>query len=380
VGGGRGSWCTWRRAITLATAALAVSACSTGGAQPTLAAPGTTAPTTAAPTTAAPTTVAPTTTTAPTTTAGPRAVTIAFGGDVYGQPPVRGVLDRGENPLAAVAPILSAADVAVVNLETAVGAAGAPREKQFVFQAAPNLLDAVAGAGVDIVSVANNHSFDHGLEGFLETLDLVEAAGLLVAGGGHDATEAYQPALVAVGGVEVAVLGIAVIGPDDGDRAVGDRPGTTNGRDPDAVVAAIAAARARTPIVAVVVHWGAELARCPRPWERDLARRMLDAGAAVIVGAHPHVLQGAEAAEGRLVAYSIGNFVFAGRSEATSSTGVLVVTVQPDGTVSDHQWEPARIDASGRPIPLAGDDRERARTAYAEQPTEGPACSGGASG
>jgi poly-gamma-glutamate synthesis protein (capsule biosynthesis protein) len=302
-------------------------------------------------------------------------VTLAFGGDVYGQSPVREVLARGENPLAAVSPLLSGADVAVVNLETAVGSSGAPRDKQFVFQADPALLAAVRDAGVDVVSVANNHSFDHGLDGFLETLQNVTAAGLLVTGGGRDAASAYAPAIVAVDGVEVAVLGIAVIGPEDADRAVGDRPGTTNGRDADAVVAAFRAAKARTPVVAVVVHWGAELGRCPRPYERELARRMVDAGASVVVGAHPHVLQGLTVGDGRLVAYSIGNFVFAGRSDATSRTGVLRVTVEPDGSVSGHEWEPARIDAAGRPIPLAGEARDIARMAYADTPTEGPGCS-----
>jgi poly-gamma-glutamate capsule biosynthesis protein CapA/YwtB (metallophosphatase superfamily) len=311
-----------------------------------------------------------------TTTAPPRAVTLAFGGDVYGQPPVRGVLERGENPLAAVAPLLRGADVAIVNLETSVGSSGAPRDKQFVFQAHPNLLAAIADAGVDVVSVANNHSFDHGLDGFLETLDNVAAAGLAAVGGGRDAAEAWAPAIVPVGGVEVAVLGVAVIGPEDDDRAAGDRPGTTNGRDRDALVAAIEAAKVRTPIVVVMVHWGAELARCPRPWEQDLAQRMLDAGASVVVGAHPHVLQARVAGNGQLVAYSIGNFVFAGRSEATSRTGVLLVTVEPDGRVRDDQWEPARIDVSGRPIPLGGEERDIARAAYADQPTEGPACAG----
>jgi poly-gamma-glutamate synthesis protein (capsule biosynthesis protein) len=255
-----------------------------------------------------------------------------------------------------------------------VGSTGAPRDKEFVFQARPDLLTAIAEAGVDVVSVANNHSFDHGLDGFLETLDNVAAAGLLAVGGGRNAAEAYAPAIVAAGGNEVAVLGVAVIGPEEDDRALGDRPGTTNGRDPAAIDAAIRAAKARTPIVVVVVHWGAELGVCPRPGERALAQRMLDAGATVVVGAHPHVLQAAATGDGTLVAYSIGNFVFAGLSERTAATGVLLVTVEPDGRVRDHQWEPARIDRDGRPIPLVGEGRELGRKAYADLPLEGVDC------
>jgi poly-gamma-glutamate capsule biosynthesis protein CapA/YwtB (metallophosphatase superfamily) len=365
-----------RRRRILAAALLATAAavaCSDDG--PRLADAASTPPPTTdpVPTTADGTSVAPPTA-APTTTEAPRAVTIAFGGDVYGQPPVRTVLERGENPLAAVTPWLRDADVAVVNLETAVGSTGLPRDKQFVFQSDPALLDALTGAGVDVVSVANNHSFDHGLEGFLETLDHVARAGLRTAGGGRTAVEAYAPVVVPVGGREIAILGVAVIGPDDADRAQGDRPGTTNGRDMAATRAAIAAAKARTPAVIVVVHWGAELAACPRPYERDLARQMLDAGATAIVGAHPHVLQGVDASPGRFVAYSIGNFVFAGRSEATRRTGVLTLTVEPDGTVSQHRWDPARIDDAGRPIPLDGAARDAEVAAFAAQPADGPAC------
>jgi poly-gamma-glutamate synthesis protein (capsule biosynthesis protein) len=343
-------------------------ACS-GGPGPQLSAD------TVAPATTATTSTPSTSTTSTTTTvAPPRAVTLAFGGDVYGQPPVRTVLDRGENPLAAVAPLLSGADVAVVNLETAVGSTGAPRDKEFVFQARPDLLTALRDAGVDVVSVANNHSFDHGLDGFLETLDNVRAAGLVATGGGRSSAEAYAPAIVAAGGNEVAILGVAVIGPDEEDRAVGDRPGTTNGRDPAAVEAAIRAAKSRTPIVVVVVHWGAELGVCPRPGERALAQRMLDAGASMVIGGHPHVLQALVESDGRLVAYSIGNFVFAGLSERTAATGVLLVTVEPDGRVREHQWEPARIDRDGRPIPLVGEGRELGRKAYADLPLEGENC------
>jgi poly-gamma-glutamate synthesis protein (capsule biosynthesis protein) len=94
----------------------------------------------------------------------------------------------------------------------------------------------------------------------------------------------------------------------------------------------------------------------------------------LVVGAHPHVLQGIEARDGKLIAYSIGNFVFSARSEATRATGVLSVTIAPDGTVVDHAWHPARIDNAGRPIPLEGLDADVARDAFSAQPIEGTAC------
>jgi poly-gamma-glutamate synthesis protein (capsule biosynthesis protein) len=301
-------------------------------------------------------------------------VTIALGGDVYGQSPVRETLDRGGNPLAAIAPLLQAADLAVVNLETAVGTSGEPRDKRFVFQADAKLLVALRDGGVDAVSVANNHSFDHGLDGFLETLDNVKAAGLRPFGGGRDAAEAYGAAVFEAGGVKIALVGVAVIGPGEDDRAADTRPGTTNGRDRTATLNAIRAAKKITPIVIAVVHWGAELAPCPRDYEMDLAARMLDAGASAVIGAHPHVLQGITFSEGKLVAYSVGNFVFAGLDDATRRTGVITLTIAPDGAVMSYAWDPASIDDRGHPIPLTGTERTDAQRDLRELDPRGPAC------
>jgi poly-gamma-glutamate capsule biosynthesis protein CapA/YwtB (metallophosphatase superfamily) len=324
------------------------------------------------PTTTSATTTPPATTT-PTAPA-PRPVTVAFGGDVYGETPVREVLARGENPLSAVAPLLRAADVSVVNLETSIGTSGEPRDKQFVFQSSPAILGALRDAGVDAVSVANNHSFDHGLDGFLETLRNVDGAGLRSFGGGANAPAAYAPAIFDVGGVRIALVGIAVVGPDAQDRAGVTIPGTTNGRDQAATLRAIEAARKITPIVIVMVHWGVEMAPCPRPFERSFANQMLAAGASAIVGAHPHVLQGISYSDGQLVAYSLGNFVFAGVSDAARSTGVLTLTLSPDGKVESYAFDPARIDGNGQPIPLVGAAQATARGALAALDPDGAFC------
>jgi poly-gamma-glutamate synthesis protein (capsule biosynthesis protein) len=136
--------------------ALVAAGCASGP-QPTLgaAAEEATSSSVTAPTTTTPAT----TTTVPpsSTTEAPRPVTLAFGGDVYGQSPVREVLARGDNPLAAVTPLLGGADVAIVNLETAVGTTGAPRDKEFVFQADPTCSPR-SPVRVSMSSVANNHS------------------------------------------------------------------------------------------------------------------------------------------------------------------------------------------------------------------------------
>ncbi len=293
---------------------------------------------------------------------GPSPVTMAFGGDIHAEPPISGVLAAGANPLEYVAPLLTAADIAVVNVETAVGTSGTPADKSYVFQAPTSLLESIADAGADIVSVANNHSYDMGEEGFFETLDNVRAAGLTPIGGGRNEAEAYAPAIVDVAGTKVAVIGLAKIGPDDSQRAEGNRAGTTNGRDRARTVAAVEAARAQAPVVIVFVHWGAELAECPEPNDVALAEALADAGASAVIGMHPHVLQGiTQRADGKLVAWSIGNFVFYASSDVPRQSGVLTLTLRGDGAVSAFDFAPARIDGEGRPRPVEGADADAIR-------------------
>jgi len=274
-----------------------------------------------------------------------------------------------------MAPILQRADVTVANLETTIGNTGAKVPKKFNFQSNVSLLRAVKTAGVDIVSVANNHSYDFGAAGFQSTILNLLATGLTPVGGGADAAHAYAPAIVDVRGTKVAIVGIAVIGPPDAGRATATRAGTTNGRDVNATLAAIRAARAQAPIVVAFMHWGVELASCPTAEDRSLAQKLLDAGATAVIGSHPHVLQGQSSpTPGKLIAYSMGNFVFYAKRDAARRTGVLTVSFSPDGTVTGQAFDPGLIDSQGRPIPLTGAAADQARAAYSRLNIGGPSC------
>jgi poly-gamma-glutamate capsule biosynthesis protein CapA/YwtB (metallophosphatase superfamily) len=278
-------------------------------------------------------------------------ITVAIGGDVHGEPPIKQVMDRGGSPLEFAAPILSAADVAVVNLETAIGPLGKPADKKYTFRSDDRLLASLNNAGVDVVSVANNHAYDFGRDAFLDTLTRVRANGMEPTGGGNNAAEAYAPTIVDVRGTKVAIVGLAKVGPGDSGRATATRPGTTNARDLTASVNAIKAAKQQAPIVIVFLHWGVELDRCPQPEDKRLAQSLLDAGASAVVGAHPHVLQGISLPPGKLIAYSIGNFVFYATRPVARDSMVLTISFRPDGTVSAHNVTTMRIDKEGRPRP-----------------------------
>jgi poly-gamma-glutamate capsule biosynthesis protein CapA/YwtB (metallophosphatase superfamily) len=251
-------------------------------------------------------------------------------------------------PWTAVAPVLRGADLAVANLECAVSGRGAPAAgKEYTFRGPPAALRALARAGLDAVTVANNHSLDFGRDAFLDTLRLARAARLGVAGGGADLTAARRPVLLAAGGLTIALLGYSDVRPlgfDAGTGLPGAAPAFPELIDPD-----VRAARRRADLVVVYFHWGDELATAPSARQSQLAGTAFAAGATAVLGAHPHVLQPVERVGARrLAAWSLGNFVFAAASPGTSRTGILLVRLGRDG-VRGARLVPARIEGV-RPV------------------------------
>lgn len=229
----------------------------------------------------------------------------------------RGDPDGGYGWLfAPVADLLAQPDVAFANLETPVAPDASAGTRPFVFNAPPAVLGALRRAGVDAVAVANNHAFDQGRAGFEETLLRLEQAGLravgLAAAGGGAA-----PVRIEAGGLTLALLGYAHFFNQDGNAC----PRGAEGACAQAaqlerarILADVRAAALAADAVIVSLHWGVEYAPEPRAEDVELAHEILAAGALVVLGHHPHVLQPIElhrGPDGRagLVAYSLGNFV-----------------------------------------------------------------------
>lgn len=298
----------------------------------------------------------------------PRPVTIAVAGDVHFEGVLRARLDDPSSALAPVTDALAAADLGIVNLETSIGVGGSPDpDKRFTFRAPPTAFAALTAAGVDIVSMANNHALDYGRAPLPGTFAAIRRARLEVVGLGPDADAAYRPAVSRVGGTAVATLAASLAARDPtadptGDWAATDTaPGVADAVDPARLLAAVGAADRAADVVVVYLHWGIQGEGCPAPWQRTLAERLVRAGADVIVGSHAHRLQG----DGRLgegyVAYGLGNYAwYTADSAETATTGVLTLTVQPPRDRTRHaevvrsRWAPARIGADGLPRRLTG--------------------------
>jgi poly-gamma-glutamate capsule biosynthesis protein CapA/YwtB (metallophosphatase superfamily) len=284
-------------------------------------------------------------------------VTIAFGGDVHfmGSSGVR----LANDPATAVGPmatVLRAADLSIVNLETAITTRGTPQVKTYRFRAPASAFTALRAAGIDIVTQANNHGMDFGLVGLRDSLDAAHAARFPVVGIGLDEAAAYAPHRVTVRGQRIAVLGATDVLDDNliaSWTAGPDFPGLATAKRVDRLVSAVRAARSDSDTVIVYLHYGSELHACPTERQRTLVRRLVEAGADILVGSHAHVLLGAGYYGNAYVDYGLGNFVFyVERQGPTRETGVLTLTVR-GRTVTGSRWDPATIEG-GAPRPLTG--------------------------
>jgi poly-gamma-glutamate synthesis protein (capsule biosynthesis protein) len=297
------------------------------------------------------------------------AVTLAFAGDVHFQIQVAALLDdpRGLGPITRA---LSDADVTMLNLESAITERGSwdPKslerpEERYWFRAPPRALDVLADAGVDVVTVANNHGADLGTLGLQDTLLAARSAPLAVIGVGRDRAHAFAPYRVRVHGTDLAFLAAdaSPLESTSSPWSAGRRtPGLAAAREPrpHTLLRAVRRADRDADVVVVYLHWGRAMRTCPTSRQRTTARALSAAGADVIVGSHAHVQLGSGWQQDTYVNYGLGNFVW--YHDRPPETGVLRLQVE-DGTVVSDQWTPARIGPlGGRPLPLSGGEADRA--------------------
>lgn len=228
-------------------------------------------------------------------------------------------------PFQYVSGLFQNDDLTVLNLETPVTDNGVSAEdKQYVFKSSPLALDAMAKAGVDAVNLANNHTLDQGQEGLLDTLSHLKNAGIASVGAGKNADEAFTPYYTERKGVKIALLGFSRVLPKSDWNAGAGTPGIAGVYDPTRAYQEIQKAKQKAEIVIVIAHWGKERVQQIDSTESTLAHGFIDAGADLVIGGHPHVLQGVEQYKGKWIAYSTGNFIFTKSTNAkTWETGVF---------------------------------------------------------
>ena len=289
---------------------------------------------------------------------------MAVGDVMLGWEVGRKIVNKGPDaPWKGAAEFFGQADVVVANLECVISRLGEPWPTKLIHLRTPlAAAQSLAAGGVDLVSVANNHALDFGAEAFTDELARLDAVGVAYAGGGADAQEAHRAQIVEQNGLRIAFLGYVLpfssktsfhtrdweAGPNTAGLAIGT---------PASVGADVVAAKQNADLVVVMVHGGLEYRSRPTDKQRNFAAAALDAGASLVLGHHPHVLQGYLRREGQLVAFSLGNFVFARFDGKSNDSAILDMTLDASG-VASLSWIPVLIQG-GTPRPASGADAQR---------------------
>jgi poly-gamma-glutamate synthesis protein (capsule biosynthesis protein) len=267
-------------------------------------------------------------------------------------------------PFSATADRLRAGDLTVGNLECTLSRNGRPTQGGDSFGADASSLGGMRDAGFDVVVLANNHLGDYGDRALRETVATVRSSGLVPVGAGENLTAALEPGVVERKGVRFGVLAFNAIGetPAATTTSAGaltvrmpPRTGPLNEEDLARVTDTVRGLRSRADVVVVYPHWGTQYVHDPVVAQRDVGQRLVEAGATAVIGSHPHWVQGMDLHQGRLIAYSLGNFVFDMTFSTEVQQGVaLELVFWGDRPMAARLW-PYRIGDRYVPHWLDGD-------------------------
>ncbi len=247
-----------------------------------------------------------------------------------------------------VADIFASDDLTVVNFEGTLSNRGERQEKTFAFRGDPEYVNILTSSSVEAASLANNHSGDYGEVSLTDTASALTNAGIFAFNG-------MSIASPMINGVKIALVGINALNPDDAaqmEECI--RRAKINGAQ----------------IVILYIHWGIEKDTEPGADQTEMAHAAIDAGADLVLGSHPHVLQGVEKYNGRYIVYSLGNFCFGGNTNPADKDTVIVravISTDEKGAYIDNDdisFIPCMISSTGeyndyQPTPAQGADRER---------------------
>jgi poly-gamma-glutamate capsule biosynthesis protein CapA/YwtB (metallophosphatase superfamily) len=303
--------------------------------------------------------------TSPSTGDAPPLTTVTFVGDI--------MLGRGvaaANPRDPVAPLramrglLGSSDLTVGNLESTLSTAGQPHQGDDSFAADPRVLPAMARLGFDALSLANNHTGDYGTAALVRTVAAFRGSGVSSFGAGRDLRAAARPVVLEEHGTRFGFLGFNAIG--ETPRASRARPGALSVRMPPRtgplnqgdlarVLSEVRRLDHRVDVVTVMPHWGTQYTHAVGPTQRRVARRLVDAGADLVVGGHPHWVQGVERYRGAVIAYSLGNFVFDMDFMDETMEGVALTATFRGDELRAVELTPYRMDERFAPHVVHGD-------------------------
>jgi poly-gamma-glutamate synthesis protein (capsule biosynthesis protein) len=262
-------------------------------------------------------------------------------------------------PFQKIESDIAGADIFFTNLEAPFGTVGKPFEKRFTFRVKPGLVNVLLAGKINLVSLANNHTMDYGADCLQQTLEILDKHHIKYAGAGINLKEARKPAILSINNKKVGFLSYSLTFPEE-FWATDTTAGTCFPAE-EFVFQDVSRLKDSCDFVIVSCHWGQELMETPKEYQRELAHQLIDYGADVILGHHPHVVQGVEFYKDKLIAYSLGNFIFGSYSDKARDSFLLKITVLEDHRMV-AQIVPINVynkEVEFRPEPLASERKKQ---------------------
>ena len=229
--------------------------------------------------------------------------------------------------------IMRSADVTMANHEFTLTDRGSPiKGKKWTFRGDPKNVSIFGELGVDIVGLANNHAFDYGPLSLTDTLTHLDGAGIAHVGAGENLNDAKEPYYYVINGYVIAIVAGSAIDPYSTRGATDSQSGVFQIFDTVSMSNEIAAAKEKADYVVAYVHWGVESTTNLTSGQKSMGKAFVDAGADVVIGMHSHCMQGLEYYKGKLIAYSLGNFVF---SSFKLTCGMLKLSIDKEGNLTN---------------------------------------------
>ncbi len=278
------------------------------------------------------------------------AISIIIGGDVLLDRRVATMIEElgVDEPFKFVSSLLKKFDLVFANLECPLSNEGKPTRWGDCFRGEPEYAKGLKNAGINCLSLANNHILDFGKEALFETISTLDKLNIYHAGAGMNSEEAYAPAVIKIKDKKVSFLAFSYIVPE-GFFPSSTKAGIAAARSPFKLVSeGIKKAKKESDLVVCSFHWGAEYSDKIVTHQQELAHLAIDSGADVVFGHHPHVLQGIEIYRGKIVAYSVGNFVY-DRYRTKTGEAYLLKFKFSSGKFSEIEIVPLSISLSGQP-------------------------------
>ncbi len=258
-----------------------------------------------------------------------KGIKLVFVGDIMLSRKIGEIMEAKKDwnyPFALLGNTIKSADIAFANFENPISDRGILSGSKYSFRANPAAVQGLANTGFDVVSVANNHIWDYGRDAVVDTMHILKSAGISYVGAGEDFSTAHTPVIKNINGVKIAYLGYTNL-VSLSVTTESSRP-EINFIDMVQIRKDIALAKQQADVVIVSYHWGEEYNTTHTVFQEEIGHQTIDAGANLVIGHHPHVVEEVEKYHGGYIAYSLGNFVFDQNfSTDTSHGGLLEVTI-----------------------------------------------------